>query len=201
METLILLLFFLLGSLFLLKLIYLITAGCAFPFTRGALFVPTSPVNIKAFLDALPMKRQDLFVDLGCGDGRILVEARKRYKVHAIGLEVNPFAYLSARLRILGKKGLEVKLQNFWKKDLRHADVVFCYLFPDVMKDLGAKLKNELSQGSKVVSCNFPIPEWHPSTILHPHSDRNSDPIYVYSVPESWCSPAPQGLLSATLNS
>jgi hypothetical protein len=189
MQTVTLVLLSIIGLLFLLKVAFVVMAAVSLPVTNGALFVPTSPIRIKALLDTLPMKRQALLVDLGCGDGRILVEAQKRYGVRALGFEVNPLAYLFAKIRTMGRRGVEVRWQNFWKSDFKEADVVFCYLFPDVMKDLGAKLRSELPKGARVASCNFPIPGWHPSQVVHPESDRHNDPIYIYHTPASWCSP------------
>ncbi len=175
----------LLGALFLIKLLYLIATGWVLPVTKGALFIPTPSIRIKTFLDALPMSSVELFLDLGCGDGRVLREASRRYGVRAIGFEVNLLAYLAAKLRSFGCKSVHVRWSDFWKEDLRHADVIFCYLFPDVMERLAKKLEAELHPGSKVVSCNFPLPGWYPFQVLHPDSERHQDPIYIYRFPRS----------------
>ena len=122
-------------------------------------------------------------VDLGCGDGRVLRAACRRYGVRAVGYEVNPMAFLVARFLSYREKRIEVKLKNFWREDLGDARIVFCYLFPDVMKKLARKLEKELRPGARVVSCNFPVPGWQPTQILHPDAERHSDPIYVYMCP------------------
>jgi SAM-dependent methyltransferase len=176
---------FLLGGLFLFKFLYLIAAGWALPVTRGALFIPTSSTRIKTFLDALPMNSEELFLDLGCGDGRILREARRRYGVKGLGFEVNLLAYLVAKVCNFGFKGVQIRWRNFWEVNLSKADVVFCYLFPDVMERLARKLEAELRPGSKVVSSNFPLPGWRPFHVLHPHSGRHRDPIYIYRFPNA----------------
>ena len=186
MEPWLWILLSLVGGLFLLKLLYLIPTGWALPVTRGALFIPTSSIRIRTFLDALPMSSREFFLDLGCGDGRVLREASKRYGVRAMGFEVNLLAYLAARVRNLGFKGVQIRRRNFWKEDLSSADVVFCYLFPDVMKRLSKKLEAELRPGSKVVSCNFPMPGWCPHKVLHPGSGRHQDPIYIYRFPNAF---------------
>jgi len=176
---------FLMGGLFLVKFFYLIAVGCALPVTRGALFIPTSSIRIKTFLNALPMSSEELFLDLGCGDGRILREARRRYGVKALGFEVNLLAYLAAKSRNFGSKGVQIRWKNFWEVDLSRADVVFCYLFPDVMERLAKKLEAELRPGSKVISSNFPLPGWLPYQVLHPYSGRHQDPIYIYRFPNA----------------
>ena len=94
------------GGLFLL-FAYIFCTVLVLPFTRGALFVPTSRVRVRAILDAVPMTENQLLVDLGCGDGRMLREAELRYGVRGIGYELNPFAYLKARLNCFVCKRLQ----------------------------------------------------------------------------------------------
>jgi SAM-dependent methyltransferase len=163
-----------------LKLVYVLCTALVLHTTRGALYVSTSRVRISAFMDAVPMKTGQLLVDIGCGDGRVLRKARRRYGVKAVGYELNPLAYLQAKLLCLGLKNVEVKWRNFWKADLSEADVVFCYLFPDVMPDLAAKLEANAKPGAVVVSCNFNLPGFIPEQVLRPGNSLHNDPIYVY---------------------
>ena len=89
-------------------------------------------------------------------------------------------AYFRARLRCPGKKNVRVVRGNFWKADLSRADVVFCYLFPDVMERLANKLHNELKSGAVVVSCNYPVPGFVPRRVLRPKAAQHHDPVYIY---------------------
>ncbi|MBM4128597.1 MAG: hypothetical protein FJ243_00595 [Nitrospira sp.] len=109
--------------------------------TKGAVFTTTHRSKIKEILEVVPMNPGEILYDLGCGDGRFLIAAMRRYKVRAIGLEINPWAYFLSRVRALFS-GVHVSIhfQDFWKEDLRDADIVFCYLFPDVMLRLREKL-------------------------------------------------------------
>ncbi len=173
---------FLAGGLFAIKLTYILCTAAVLPITRGALYVSTSRVRISAFMDAVQMKPGQTMVDLGCGDGRVLRKVRKRWEVDCIGYELNLLAYLRARLKCLGMKDVEIRLSSFWKADLSRADVVFCYLFPDVMKDLSAKLKASLKPGAVVVSCNFVLPNFTPRQVLRPGNSLHNDPIYIYRV-------------------
>ena len=163
-----------------LKLAYVLCTSVVLPATRGALYVSTSRVRISAFLDVVPMKAGQLLVDIGCGDGRVLRQVRRRYGVRAVGYEVNLLAYVKAKLLCFGRKNIQIKLGNFWHADLSEADVVFCYLFPDVMRDLGGKLKSDLKPGALVVSCNFDLPGFIPERILRPGNSLHNDPIYIY---------------------
>jgi trans-aconitate methyltransferase len=168
------------GILFGVKLCYVLCTSMVLPFTRGALYTSTSRVRISAFLDAVPMKAGQLFVDMGCGDGRVLRKVRQRYVVRAVGYELNLLAYIASRILCVGLKQIEIKWRNFWKADLADADFVFCYLFPDVMEDLAVKLKKDLKPGAVVVSCNFDLPGFVPEQILHPGNLLHNDPIYIY---------------------
>jgi SAM-dependent methyltransferase len=185
MSTWVLVFIIFAGVLFGLKLVYVLAAGGTLPVTHGALFVCTSSVRVRSFLDAVPMEPGELLVDLGCGDGRVLRAARKRYGVRALGFEMNPLAYLVARLLTLARPGIRIKFRNFWSVGLGDVHVLFCYLFPDLMGKLARKLEQELTAGSRVVSCNFPIPGWNPQKVLRPDSLRHGDPIYIYRFPDA----------------
>lgn len=168
------------GALFAVKVAYAVSVALALPVTRGALYVSTSRMRIEAFADALSMKPGQVLVDLGCGDGRVLRCIRSRFDVTAIGYEWNLLAFLNARLRCLGRRGITVRLRNFWKADLTGADVVFCYLFPDVLSELSTKLDRELRPGAVVVSANFAIPGWLPEKVLRIDHSLHGGPLYLY---------------------
>ncbi len=170
------------GGLFGLKMTYVLCTALALPSTRGALYVSTTRTRVATFIRAVPMKPEQTLVDLGCGDGRVLRLARKFYHVRAIGFEVNLMAYLKARLLSIGLKGIEIRRENFWLQNLACADIVFCYLCPDVMHWLAAKLQSELRPGTLIVSCNFPVPGFRPIRVLRPEGALHSDPLYVYQV-------------------
>ena len=168
------------GSLFALKIIYSLSIALVLPVTQGALYVSTSRAKIAAFIDAVPMKADQMLIDLGCGDGRVLREAQKRYGVRAIGYEINPLAYLKARLFSFGPNKIKIRRENFWQADLSEADVVFCYLYPDVMKRLASKLAEGLKPGAVVVSSNFLLPGFVPSRVLKLERSLHNDPMYIY---------------------
>jgi len=183
MPTWIIIVFIVIGGLIAFKMLFAFSIVSVFPITHGAMFHPSARVRVRTFLDHVPMKIGDLLVDIGCGDGRVLREAKRRYGVRALGFEVNPLAYALARIRTLGMEGIEVRLSNFWNVNIRDADVVFCYLFPDVMERLAQKLEAELRSGTRVISCNFPLPGWRHSEVLYPDSSLHGDPIYLYQFP------------------
>ena len=184
MPTWVVVIFTIIGGAAALKILHALAIVVVHPITQGAMYTSTGRVKIRKALDAVTMKRGELLVDIGCGDGRVLRAARKRYGVSCLGFEINPIAFAKARLLSMGKKGLEIRCRNFWKADLGKADIVSCYLFPDVMRRLGAKLGKELASGARVISFNFPIPGWKHEAVLRADSKLHNDPIYIYRIPD-----------------
>ncbi|MCG6945209.1 MAG: hypothetical protein LJE87_07660 [Deltaproteobacteria bacterium] len=107
---------------------------------------------------------------------------RKRYGARELGYDLNLLAYLKAKLLRLGPQNVEVIWRNFWTEDLSAADVVFRYLFPDVMRDLAAKLEANLKPGTVVVSCNFHLPGFIPEQVLRPGNSLHNSPNLGVSV-------------------
>ena len=110
-------------------------------------------------MDLLDLKPGQVFVDLGCGDGRLLALAASR-GLRAIGYELNPFLalYAWARTRRYGRQ-VKVKWGNFWRADLSDADGVFVFLIGHFMQRLD-KLISRYSKKHqiKLVSNAFKVP-------------------------------------------
>ncbi len=96
--------------------------------------------------------------------------------MRAVGYEINPWAYLLARtLNFLLRVPAEVRFGDFLKSDLSGYEVIFCYLFPDVLRELAEKIRREARPGTLIVSVNFPLPGWRPYKVIH-----QGNPIYFY---------------------
>jgi len=150
-------------------------------FTRVP-FVPTPKRNVKIAIDQLGLKPGQKFYDLGCGDGRFLIEAEKR-GAKSIGFEISPWAHVRGRLNLwLHKSKAKILYKNFYYVDLSDADAIFCFLITDVMPKVEKKLKKELKPGAKIVCYGFKLPTWKPDKVidLRPQ-DKRSSKIYLYS--------------------
>ena len=125
---------------------------------KGSPWVPTTFKMVHKMLDLADIQPNELVYELGCGDGRIAVIAARKYQARVVGIELNPFLWLWCQLviTIFGLRGrVKVVLGNFYKQDLRDADVVVCYLLPKTNKELEGKLLRDLRPGTRVVSNTF----------------------------------------------
>jgi SAM-dependent methyltransferase len=133
----------------------------------GAPFLPTMKKESKAALDLLDLKPGQVFIDLGSGDGRLLVLAARR-GLRAVGYEINPFlwAYSWLRTRRYSSQ-VNVKLQSFWRADLSDADGVFVFLIAHHMKRLATLIDlRPAKKPLRVVSHAFKISGQKPAQKL-----------------------------------
>ncbi len=123
-----------------------------------------TPLNVARRMLALAgAKPGDLVVDLGCGDGRILIIAAKEYGCRCIGVEIDEKLANLARenIRKEGLSGLvEVVVGDLMEYEVSKADIVTLYLTPSILEELAGKLKKELKVGARVVSHDYEIPGW-----------------------------------------
>ncbi|MEE8228805.1 MAG: hypothetical protein V3R69_02935 [candidate division NC10 bacterium] len=165
------------------------------PLTGESIFRFTDRALVDEILALVPMRPGQRFYDLGCGEGRMLIAARRKYGVHAIGYEVNVCAYLYARLNIWWHGGgAEVRFRNFMHVDLSDADVIYCYQASGAIQQLRDKFNRDLRPGTIVISNTYTIERWLTPTVVtlaHGIITRN---IYLYQVPSSHpSSPATPG--------
>lgn len=167
-------------------LIYLIVAiiiggsVIVLPFTKVP-FVPTPKRNVKLIIDQLNLKPGQTFYDLGCGDGRFLIEAEKR-GAQAIGFEISPWAYIRGKLNLLlHRSKAKIFFQNFYHHKISDADAIFCYLINTVMPRVEEKLEKELKPGAKIACYGFKLPTWQPEKVIDLKPlDKRSSKIYLY---------------------
>ena len=129
--------------------------------SRGAPWAPTPMSVVHKMLTLAEAGPDDLVYDLGCGDGRMIITAARRYGSRAVGIELDPLRYLWCQLliTILGLRGqVRIVFGDFFKQDLGDADVVTCYLLQDTNNMLEKKLTRELHPGARVVSNYFTFP-------------------------------------------
>ncbi len=135
-------------------------------FFRGAPYVPTVSQTMEVMLRLANLSPDDHVIDLGSGDGRMVIVSAKKGVASAVGYEIHPGLVKLANRNI--KKAqlnhiAQVKHASMWNADVHEATVVFLYQLPYVMKKLGEKLQAELPPGARIVSNAFSIPDWTPT--------------------------------------
>jgi len=96
--------------------------------------------------------------DLGCGDGRVLIMAARKFKAKAVGIEIGLIKFLWCQflITILGlRKKVKVILGDIFKKEYSDADIVFCFLLQSTNDKLESKLIDELDSKTRVITNTF----------------------------------------------
>ena len=153
-------------------------------------FVVMDERDVKAALKLAKVGRGDRLIDLGSGDGRIVIAAAKR-GAEALGVELDPSLVMKAR-RAAERAGVEQRARfiegDLFAQDLSTATVVTLYLFPDANLALRPKLLRELSPGTRIVSNSFDLGAWKPDAHIQAAS---SGGLLLWIVPAqlggAWC--------------
>lgn len=151
--------FYIIG--FLIILTFALGAASAAP------WLPTKNKQRQALTEIIPLKKEDRVYDLGCGDGVVLFDlARKNKEIKAIGFEISLLPYFIAKIRKLFNfnkyKNVKIKFRNFFREDLRDADIVFIFLLSKCYGKLEKKFETELKDDALVVVEAWPLPELEP---------------------------------------
>ncbi len=128
-------------------------------------FVPTPHKVVAAMLKLAKVKSGDFVIDLGCGDGRIVIAAAKDFKARGRGVDFNPKRVQEANANAR-QAGVRDRVQfvqgDFFEADIHDATVVTLYLLSGVNLKLRPKLLRELRVGSRIVSHGFDMGDWKP---------------------------------------
>lgn len=159
--------------------LYAVTAPFVAPALRKVClpFVPATSVQVSNVLGAL-RARTGRLVDIGSGDGRIVIAAAKQ-GFQASGFELNPWLVWYSRYKAW-KEGVHhstsFHISDLWKVSFAQYPNVVIFGVPQMMERLELKLASELSSSAKVVACRFPFPTWVPEQTV----GEGIDTVWVY---------------------
>jgi len=132
---------------------------------KDVIWVPTPDGVLDRMLAMAQVKPTDLVVDLGAGDGRMVIAAAKKYGARGLGVEFDRrlIAAADKAARLAGLRDGQVKMlrADLFTADIRDATVVMLYLLPEMNSKLRTKLLN-LRPGTRIVAHQFGIPDWEP---------------------------------------
>lgn len=149
-------------------------------------YVPTPMVVVDEMLKMAKVTKADILYDLGCGDGRIVITAARKYGTRGVGIDLDPerIKESNANAKQAGVKDLvEFSLQDVMKSDISEATVVTLYLLPESNALLRPILEEQLKEGTRVVSHNYYMPDWQSREIAYTEvtsGDGETHTIFVY---------------------
>ena len=150
-------------------------------------FVPTPMVVVEKMLEMAKVDENDILYDLGCGDGRIVILAAKKYGARGVGIDLDPqrIEEANAAAREAGVGHLiEFRRQDVMKVDFSEATVMALYLLEESNELLRPLFDRYLKPGTYVVSHNYFIPGWEDKEIdfitLRVEEDEEEHDIYLY---------------------
>ena len=147
-------------------------------------YVPTPQVVVDTMLTMAKVGPKDFIIDLGSGDGRIVITAAKKYRARGVGIEIDP-ALVKKATENAAAAGVSDRVrfvaQNFFTSDIGDATVVTLYLLQSLNERLRPKLTRELNPGTRIVSHVFNMgPEWPPQKTLMVERSR----IFLWTIPD-----------------
>jgi hypothetical protein len=149
-------------------------------------YVPTPMVVVEKMLEMAELSEADVLYDLGCGDGRIVITAAKKYGTRGVGIDLDP-ERIKESLTNAKQAGVqelvEFRLQDVMKSDVSEATVVTLYLLPESNALLRPILEEQLEDGTRVVSHNYYMPGWQAKEIGYTEvisGDGETHTIFVY---------------------
>jgi precorrin-6B methylase 2 len=146
-------------------------------------YVPTAPRVVDAMLELAKVRDGDVLYDLGSGDGRIPIAAAKKFRVRAVGIDIDPQRIVEARANAKSAgvtKEVTFRRQDLFQADFSDATVVTLYLLQSLNEKLKPRLLNELKPGTRVVSHAFSMGgDWPPERTL----EVDGSTIHLWTVP------------------
>ncbi|MGB8434852.1 MAG: methyltransferase domain-containing protein [Burkholderiales bacterium] len=156
-------------------------------------YVPTPWPIVDAMLDLARIERDELLIDLGSGDGRLVVTAAKRFGARGFGVDINPeLVTLANRNAMEAGVASRVRFEqrDLFQTDLREADVLTLYLLPQMVLELVPRIRAQMPAGARVVSHDYGMSPWPPDRVVEldvPEKKAISGTtytvLYLYIVP------------------
>lgn len=154
-------------------------------------FVPTPPGVVAEMLGIAGVGPEDYVIDLGSGDGRIVIAAAKQRGARGSGVEIDG-ALVGAARREARREGVAGRVefveQSIFSTEIGQATVIMMYLYPQLMLQLRPRLFAELRPGTRIVSHDFDMESWRPDArVTVPVPDKPYGPpsseVYLWIIP------------------
>src|SRR5438270_71272 len=169
------------------------TAADLNPVKNAGPYVPSPQSVVSDMLRYAEVTANDFLIDLGSGDGRIVLTAAKIFGARGFGVEIKEDLVRRSN-EAAQKEGLADRVkflkQDLFKTDMSQATVITMYLLPDTVNLLKDKFLSELKPGTRIVSHDYPLTGWIPEKYVQMDledkvqiSGVTTTLIYLYIVP------------------
>jgi SAM-dependent methyltransferase len=140
-------------------------------------YVPMPKAIIPELIKCLKIESGSKVYDLGCGDARVLIACLKLFPgANYTGIERDLMPFFLAKIKLFFNgysRKIKLYRKNFFNCDLSVSNRIFIYLYPGLIKKLIPKLEKELMPGTRLVSCEFPLPGKEPTEIIDLSKNKN----------------------------
>ena len=146
-------------------------------------YEPSAPEVVTAMLELAQVTEKDTVVDLGCGDGRIPIEAARRYGARGVCIDIDPRRIAEARDNAAAAgviERIEFREGDAMKTSLAGATVVTLFLSPDLNLALRPKLERELPPGTRVVSHWHRMGDWPPEREIRIQAAGRTSEVFLF---------------------
>lgn len=158
------------------------TISLLFSSIMGSPYVATKKKELYLILEEAHLKKNQIFLELGSGDGRVVRTAVKKYRVKGIGVDINPLLNFLAKniARLQRLDNITFKTENIFKTNFNNADVIYIFLMPGLIKKLKYKLETQTKKKVLIISHGFKIIGWEKKLIK---TIKNKPfPTYFYNL-------------------
>lgn len=150
---------------------------------KDIVYVPTDQAIVEKMLQMAKVKKGDVVFDLGCGDGRIVCTAAKKYGAKGVGVDIDPARIRDclATMKRFGvtKDQVDIRQGDALKvRDLDRATVVMLYMLPQFMEKLEPQIK-KLKPGTRIVAHDYPFPNMEPDEVFE-FPKQGERPSFLY---------------------
>ncbi len=149
-------------------------------------YLPSPEGVIRLGLKLARPRENDIFVDLGCGDGRILMYVAKNYGIYCVGFELNPILVKIAKREIRSSnlgRFIDIIFGDFFYADFSKFTIIYSYPSPTIIRRLSLKILNECKQGCRIITHDHPLEGLKPVTeVCIPSGSIHIHKIYLYTI-------------------
>src|SRR5262245_43364864 len=151
------------------------------------IYVPTPQSVVEKMLDMAKVNKKDIVFDLGCGDGRVVCTAAKKFSAKGVGVDIDPARIKDCMETMkkfeVTKDQVEIRQGDALKvKDLERATCIMLYMLPEFMEKL-EKQRERLKPGCRIVAHDYPFPNWKADQVIEFRGPDREHTLYIWTVP------------------